>query len=110
MARPPLNPSLGDVQAALADAIDELAQPPTRKERKNGWIEETRTEVSAYLRAIREDIDSGMPPRPRDLPSQVEVVRWLDAMGVSLGDPLNERVMSAFAVARRFAKQAAKTS
>jgi hypothetical protein len=31
-------------------------------------------------------------------------------MGVSLGDPLNERVMSAFAVARRFAKQAAKTS
>jgi hypothetical protein len=62
------------------------------------------------LRAIREDIDSGMPPRPRDLPSQVEVVRWLDAMGVSLGDPLNERVMSAFAVARRFANQAAKTS
>ena len=109
MARPPLNPSLGDVQAALADAIDELAQRPTRKERKNGWIEETRTEVSAYLRAIREDIDSGMPPRPRDLPSQVGV-RWLDAMGVSLGDPLNERVMSAFAVARRFAKQAAKTS
>jgi hypothetical protein len=110
MARPPLNPSLGDVQAALAGAIDELAQPPTRKERKNGWIEETRTEVSAYLQAIREDIDNGIPPPPRDLPSQVEVVRWLDAMGVSLGDPLNERVMSAFGVARRFAKQAATTS
>jgi hypothetical protein len=44
------------------------------------------------------------------LPSQVEVVRWLDAMGVSLGDPLNERIMRAFAVARRFANQAAKTS
>jgi hypothetical protein len=66
MARPPLYPSLDDVQAALADAIDELGQSPTRKERKNGWIEETRTEVSAYLRAIREDIDSGMPPRPRE--------------------------------------------
>jgi hypothetical protein len=110
MARPPLNPSLGDVQAALADMIDELAQRPTRTERKNGWIEETRTEVSAYLRAIRDDIDSGMPPHPRDLPSQVEVVRWLDAMGIDLGDPLNERVMSAFSVARRFAKQAAETS
>ena len=109
MARPPLNPSLGDVQAALSDVIDELARPPTRKERKNGWFEETRSEVSAYLRAVREDIDSGMPPHPRDLPSQVEVVRWLDAMGVSLGDPLNERVMNAFAVARRFANAAAKT-
>jgi hypothetical protein len=64
MARPPLNPSLGDVQAALADAIDELAQPPTRKERKNGWIEETRTEVSAYLRAIPDDIDSGDAAAP----------------------------------------------
>ena len=110
MARPPLNPSLGDVQAALADAIDELARSPTRKERKDGWIEETRAEVSAYLRAIQEDIDSGMPPHPRDMPSQVDMVRWLDAMGVSLGDPLNNRVMSAFAVARRFANQAAKTS
>jgi hypothetical protein len=51
-----------------------------------------------------------MPPHPRDLPSQVEVVRWLDAMGIDLGDPLNERVMSAFSVARRFAMQAAETS
>src|SRR4029453_650611 len=102
MARPPMNPSLGDVQAALAGAIDELAQPPTRKERKNGWIEETRTEVSAYLRAIREDLDSGMPPPPRDLPSQVQVVRWLDAMGIDLGVPLNERVMTAFWVAPAF--------
>src|SRR4029450_1847124 len=102
-----MNPSLGDVQAALAGPSAELAQPPTRKERKNGWIEETRTEVSAYLRAIREDLDSGMPPPPRDLPSQVQVVRWLDAMGVSLGDPLNERVMRAVRVARSFAKPAA---
>jgi hypothetical protein len=105
-----LNPSLSDVHAFLAQAIAELAQPPTRAQRKNGWLEETRGEVSAHLRAIRDDIDGDMPPHPRDLPSQVEIVRWLDAMGVALGDPLTDRVTDAFATARRFANRIAKPS
>lgn len=108
MARPPLNPSLRDVRASLARAIAELAKPPTRAERKNGWLEETRSEVSAHLRAIRDDFDAEMPPHSRDLPSQVEMVRSLDAMGVALGDPLTTRVMDAFAIARRFANRIAK--
>ena len=51
-----------------------------------------------------------MPPHPRDLPSQVEVVRWLDASGVevALGDPLIAQVMYAFAVARRYANRNTK--
>jgi hypothetical protein len=110
MARPPLNPSLAEVQASLAQAIEALAQPPTRSERKHGWLEETRSEVAAHLRAIRDDIEGEMPPHPRDLPSQVEVVRWLDAMGVVLGDPLTSRVTEPFAVARRYANRVAKDS
>ena len=106
MPRPPLIPSLAQVLASLAAVIDELGQRPTRKERKNGWHEATRSEVSAYIGAIRDDIESGMPPHPRDFPSQVEVLRWLDAMGVSVADPLTDSVMDAFAIARRFANRA----
>ena len=83
----------------------ELAGRPTRQERKNGWLEETRSEFSAHLQAIRTDIEDGLTPEPRELPSQVELVRALDAYGVALGDPLSERVLHAFAVARRFAKR-----
>ena len=46
-----------------------------------------------------------MTPAPSELPSQVELVRALDAFGVALGDPLTERMTSAFAVARRFANR-----
>ena len=104
MPRPPLNPSLAQVLASLAAVIDELGQRPTRKERKDGWHETTRSEVSAYIGAVRDDIKSEMPPHPRDLPSQVEVLRWIDAMGVSVADPLTDSVMDAFAIARRFAR------
>jgi hypothetical protein len=110
VARPPLNPSHAEVQASLAQAVEALAQGPTRSERKHGWLEETRREVSAHLTAIRDDIEGEMPPHPRDLPSQVQVVRWLDAMGVDLGDPLASRVTEAFAVARRYANGRAKDS
>ena len=110
MGRPPLNPSRTEVQTSLGRVIEELAQPPTRQERRIGWIQETRSEVAAQLRAIRDDIEGGMPPHPRDLPSQVEVVRWLDASGVevALGDPLVAQVMYAFAVARRYANRNTK--
>jgi hypothetical protein len=64
----------------------------------------------AHLAAIRDDIAADLPPHPRDLPSQVEVVRGLDAMGVALGDPLTDRVTNAFATARRFANHTAKTA
>jgi hypothetical protein len=86
--------------------IGELARRPTRPERKNGWVEETRSEFSGHLQAIRTDIADGMTPDPRELPSQVELVRALDAFGVALGDPLSERVLNAFADARRYAKRA----
>jgi hypothetical protein len=102
MPRPPLHPSLAEVLASLAAVIDELGERPTRKERKDGWREVTRSEVSAYIGAIRDDIASEMPPHPRDLPSQVEVLRSLDAMGVSVADPLTDKVMDAFALARRY--------
>jgi hypothetical protein len=98
------------VWASLGEVIDELGQPPTRKERKHGWVEETRSHFSAHLAAIRDDIAADLPPHPRDLPSQVEVVRGLDAMGVALGDPLTDRVMDAFATARRFASRLGKTA
>ena len=106
MPRPPLNPSLAQVLASLAAVIEELGHPPTRKERKNEWHESTRSEVSAHIGAIRDDVESGMPPLPRDIPSQVEVLRWLDAMGVSVAAPLTDNVMDAFAIARRFANRA----
>jgi 3-oxoacyl-[acyl-carrier protein] reductase len=102
----PVEGSRSLVLASLAEVIEELARPPTRNERKNGWLEETRSEVAAHLRAIRDDVEGEMPPHPRDLPSQVDAVRWLDAMGISLGDPLTDRVMDAFAAARRFANRA----
>jgi hypothetical protein len=108
VGRPPRNPSLAEVQGSLGRVIEELAQPPTRQERKSGWLEETQSKVAAHLRAIRDDIDGDIPPHPRDLPSQVEVVRWLDALGVALGDPLVDRVMDAFAVARRYANRNTK--
>jgi hypothetical protein len=110
VARTPLNPSLADVWTSLGEVIDELGQPLTRKERKHGWVEETRSHFSTHLAAIRDDIAADLPPHPRDLPSQVEVVRGLDAMGVALGDPLTDRVMNAFATARRFANRTAKTA
>ena len=110
MARAPLNPSLAEVWTSLGEVIDELGQPPTRKERKHGWVEETRSHFSAHLAAIRDDIAADLPPHPRDLPSQVEVVRGLDAMGVGLGDPLTDEVLNAFATARRFANRTAKTA
>ena len=69
-------------------------------------MEETRSEFAAHLQAIRTDIEDGATPHPSDLPSQVELVRALDAFGVALGDPLNERVINAFALARRYAKRA----
>ena len=100
-------PSLDDVRARLDEVIKELGRPPTRAERKNGWIEETRIAVAAYLKAVSSDIEDELPPHPSELPSQVEIVKWLDAMGVAMGDPLNERVMEAFAAARRFAKRSA---
>jgi SOS-response transcriptional repressor LexA len=106
MPRPALNPSPAEVLATLAAVIDELGQRPTRKERKDGWREATRSEVSAYIAAIRDDIESEMQPHPRDLPSRVEVLRWLDAMGVSVTDRLTDRVMEAFALARRLANRA----
>jgi hypothetical protein len=88
MPRPPLSPSLAQVLGSLATVIDALGQRPSRRERKDGWHEATRSEVSAHIGAIRDDIESGMPPHPRDIPSQVQVLRWLDAMGVSVADPL----------------------
>ena len=106
MPRPPLNPSPAEVLASLAAIIDELGKRPTRKERKDGWCEATRSEVSAYIGAIRDDIGSKMPPHPRDLPSQVEVLRSLDAMGVCVANPLTDRVMEALVIARRFANRA----
>jgi hypothetical protein len=106
MPRPRLDPSAAEVLTSLAAVIDELGQRPTRKERKDGWHEATRSEVSAYLAAVRDDFEGEMTPHPRDLPSQVEVLRWLDAMGVSVGAPLTDRVMDAFALARRLANRA----
>jgi hypothetical protein len=106
MPRPSTKAVPAEVLASLAAVIDDLAQRPTRKERKDGWREATRSEVSACIAAIRDDIKSKMPPHPRDLPSQVEVLRWLDAMGVSVADPLTDRVMDAFALARRLANRA----
>ncbi len=106
MPRPPLTPSFDQVLASFAAVIDKLGQRPTREERKDGSHEATRSEVSAHIRATRDDIESGVPPHARDLPSQVEVVRWLDAMGVAVADPLTDSVMGAFAIGRRFANRA----
>jgi SOS-response transcriptional repressor LexA len=106
MPRPRLDPSAAEVLTSLAAVIDELGQRPTRKERKDGWHEATRSEVAAYIAAIRDDIESEMAPHPRDLPSRVEVLRWLDAMGVSVAAQLTDRVMDAFALARRLANRA----
>jgi hypothetical protein len=106
MPRPLLDPSLAQVLASLGAVIEELGQRPTRTERKHGWHEATRSELTAHIRAIRDDIESGRPPHPRDLPSQVQVLRWLDAMGVPVADPLTDSVMEAFAIARRFANRA----
>jgi transcriptional regulator with XRE-family HTH domain len=90
-------PSLDEVRATLDRAEAELARKPTRSEPKRPARGDAKHR-HVHLRAVGTDIEADLPPHPRDLPSQVGVMRWLDAMGVALGDPLTDQVMDAYAV------------
>jgi hypothetical protein len=66
---------------------EELERPPTRSERRAGWVPEARAAVAQSLAETRARLLDERTLDPRDLPSAAEALRSLDAWGIDVAAP-----------------------